>query len=837
MKHPKDQFEEEKYSPVLSDQPLLYQETFIVDHLDESNISQFPIKNETSDFTGVKNSPVIREFDANLFSEQSMIPNGRTDSLMMSEDSTAHGDLAIFNRTLNNSSPKFGKKDMTHGQELAPSSFSTGDFPHPQTISLLRETNPHLKACDALTEKTPGITDQWVNHDSTPLNIASRNPVSHDFNLRGTSRNFEPLPYLQTPEQTFIDLIPMINRLTPADYCEVLVATLRQCLHQVPLKDFFMLLFRTDLNKLNISTDSENREVKFRNGGLQLCYFILETFRSPGVAMIPSVAGILNNPLLSNIKFPELRRKFLAIKIIYDFAIEVKEGPQTLFSLERYSMKLVHGIICRKLFKSSMTTLTEKDVLVGRPQLGKLIKLVYPDLTSRRFGRRGNSVYHYVGITWNPSIVNEEVLRLLEVEKERYKPNSMKMREELPMLVGTESKHIYKEKESELIDSKVHLSPSLKNTKRAKYSFVNMDSKYPANCSARLLEFVPGRPPKNSTWSKEIILKAIAALKRLNVDIEPLVQNFNIIIFSSDNLGKLYLAFAEAMAVLLTQASPEGAYLHFFLVILLLIFPICLASKEEISCANQEQIRQSLSGLISNINVYLTTFPAVISNYLLNFINIIRKMIHLSRLGRTVVKTSSVGNITNEIVRDIKRPAGNPDKLFTITTVTEELMFMSFMNATKAFKYDFFKEISRNRPKDTSASLSNLTLAFLKYGEAGSVSILLIPEFMTPDDLSQAVYDLPFQIFKILLFGLHKFWLADPLTRQLPIPVISYIARQVHKGLQEISFMNYGKRNHGLSQETFKSWWIYSTMMEEYLSVLSEIAALSERLSPEEDAK
>lgn len=264
---------------------------------------------------------------------------------------------------------------------------------------------------------------------------------------------------------------------------------------------------------------------------------------------------------------------------------------------------------------------------------------------------------------------------------------------------------------------------------------------------------------------------------------------------------------------------------------------MCLASKEEISCANQEQIRQSLSDLISNINVYLTTFPAVISNYLLNFINIIRKMIHLSRLGRTFVKTSSVGNITNEIVRDIKRPAGNPDKLFTITTVTEELMFMSFMNATKAFKYDFFKEISRNRPKDTSASLRNLTLAFLKYGEAGSVSILLIPEFMTPDDLSQAVYDLPFQIFKILLFGLHKFWLADPLTRQLPIPVISYIARQVHKGLQEISFMNYGKRNHGLSQETFKSWWIYSTMMEEYLSVLSEIAALSERLSPEEDAK
>ena len=124
---------------------------------------------------------------------------------------------------------------------------------------------------------------------------------------------------------------------------------------------------------------------------------------------------------LANINYHELLRTFLAIKILHDILIQLPisedDDPQNYTILDYQSIKptIYHLSKLIASYPSASNTRNEQQKLIlGQSKLGKLIKLVYPNLLIKRLGSRGESKYNYLGVMWNANIVQEEIKQLCD---------------------------------------------------------------------------------------------------------------------------------------------------------------------------------------------------------------------------------------------------------------------------------------------------------------------------------------------------------------------------------------------------------------------------------------
>lgn len=148
---------------------------------------------------------------------------------------------------------------------------------------------------------------------------------------------------------------------------------------------------------------------------------LLNVFKNPNLLIeyFPNLEDKDNK--LVNINYHELLRTFLAIKILYDILIQLQlsdeDDPQH-YTIPRLSIYKTYYIICQKLIASypsaSNTRNEQQKLILGQSKLGKLIKLVYPNLLIKRLGSRGESKYNYLGVMWNENIVQHEIKQLCE---------------------------------------------------------------------------------------------------------------------------------------------------------------------------------------------------------------------------------------------------------------------------------------------------------------------------------------------------------------------------------------------------------------------------------------
>lgn len=150
--------------------------------------------------------------------------------------------------------------------------------------------------------------------------------------------------------------------------------------------------------------------------------------------------------------------------------------------------------------------------------------------------------------------------------------------------------------------------------------------------------------------------------------------------------------------------------------------------------------------------------------------------------------------------------------------------------AINAVSHDFIEEGLETHLSDNYDMINKIANQFEECYEFVKNKILQIPGNMGEEDLEGELYDLSFQIFKLQLQVVQDIWLAQPLILQLPIRAIGFIIQNMHKEFQEISFGDFGRREDEVSKETFKVWWVSSATVGEYISILSEIVGLSERL-------
>lgn len=53
----------------------------------------------------------------------------------------------------------------------------------------------------------------------------------------------------------------------------------------------------------------------------------------------------------------------------------------------------------------------------------------------------------------------------------------------------------------------------------------------------------------------------------------------------------------------------------------------------------------------------------------------------------------------------------------------------------------------------------------------------------------------------------------------------------MNKDIQEMSFRDFINRDREVSKETFKTWWMHSSLAEEYMQIFAEISALATLVS------
>lgn len=243
-------------------------------------------------------------------------------------------------------------------------------------------------------------------------------------------------------------------------------------------------------------------------------------------------------------KFGEFLKIFLVLRIIFDSIEQVDQSLHPCNTMPPKSIYDAYCLTCQKLaesFKRDFTRLKHhRNHVVGICQFGRLVKLIYPNLQIKRLGRRGHSKYHYLGIGWNNDMVDSDIIQK-QVVGVKFQNTFLKNG---PM-VNFQGQELREGIESGK-DQKSGISLEKKETFLLRFNFMAgslyrftlLSSTLPEiDCLPRNWECVPGKISENSKWSQNTISRSMLALKKYDVDVMPLIQNFPLLIFLPPGLN------------------------------------------------------------------------------------------------------------------------------------------------------------------------------------------------------------------------------------------------------------------------------------------------------------
>lgn len=635
----------------------------------------------------------------------------------------------------------------------------------------------------------------------------------------------------------FASLLNSINR---RNFAEVLIKFLRKGLHLITLDDFYNFLYKSrtpentvrgemDGNELNPEIPSESREV------LELCNKILGKLMTPN--NYSSSTSILKDwkQALSTNMF-DILRIFLMIKIILDSVKVVDEDSQSKCILPRAAIYKSYYIICVRLIRkySNSPNLLElqNKIIISNTQFGKYFRLIFPNLEPRRLGKRGNSKYSYHGVTWNNFLIDEEIKRLAgfslqdfqnefggllqtsQISRQLQNQNSL-MLENLEPTVG--------------ITSNTSFRSLLLATKKPLYSFVDLSNTLPGcYCSLRVWKITVGKLPEQSQWSKETMEKSIHALEQYDIDVKPLLLTVQREGFSAEYIDWFLEDTLQKMHLLEGAFFCAEAFLHYYLIVALFLSPIVFASDEEIHANFKPQLSMSLIKFVTRLETEFNGISPLNHNSLMSFAKIIRKMISAIKLLLSRVKTPLAKLIVRVLGYD-RQVTMDALLAKAVQRETSEVVHRALITACNALNWEFVDESLRGDPQFQRSFIQRMAALYLSfYEKAMRLSEIRV---CTAEDTEQQSCELPHQIFSELLRIFHEVFMSDPFVLQLPMKLIELIINSAINEFQNAAFNSVGSLDPELSKDTFKCWWVFSTAVQEHLSIFSEVVALSLRIS------
>ncbi|GEQ67625.1 hypothetical protein JCM33374_g1290 [Metschnikowia sp. JCM 33374] len=645
-----------------------------------------------------------------------------------------------------------------------------------------------------------------------------------------------------TAAEEFVKLVPLLSKINTRNYWGFLVHVIKDWHQHVSIDDFYNLLYRDSVQGFKIPQDSfskgchVDKSTRSKRYALELLYLIIETFKGTPTAAAHFPPGVFKELDLFSVSFHEFSRELLAIKITLSCIKETRDSSCFVASIPRSSFYKAYYILCQKLLQAypAISSNVNNTILLCHSQLGKIAKMVYPNVVIKRLGRRGESKSHYMGLSWDSSIMDKHILKLLDLGMQR-------LEEYFSPGVNTTGPSPNRSCSPRLGPSNNIRSNSAKQVQLPEHpdvlqkpsiSYVELSYRYPAwDCSPRIWGLGAGNLC-HSEWSNEKIQGAFLILKNYQVALERAVQNFKSSPFSGHSLDILLTEFFNSIRILENAQAPSKAYMNLFLVILILIVPFIVASDNEITLGLKIQLRASLTKCITRCESESVNHRGKLDDASFKvFTSILRKMVSLSEITSSRTKAGHADNVIQAMAGDlVVVTASRKENLFERSAL-EEMFITSIVTSTNAYGCNLVDAWSPTAEEDSIEKISMLSHILKNIVVLWRNLIIMIPSYGRTEGENPIGVDVPYHVFTTFIQLFHEVTLADPLVQQLPICVINFIMTSLSSWIQNKTFTEFRKRDPELSKETFKCWWLFSTMVQEYLGIVSEVVALSESSS------
>lgn len=711
----------------------------------------------------------------------------------------------------------------------------------PDKTACFNSNAPHFQQKDVGNPKLSSLKNGSFLIQGYPPSNTDKESVPNESLLESTS-TFQNTNVQEDLNELskFKELCPSLNSINKRNFAEVLVNVLRKCLNDIVLDDFYNFLYkhRTPDNVVSLPVDGIKldraipSDSKFES--LEKCSFILEKL------LLPKVEGffageLVNDFLIFSLSTHEILRVFLSIKIIFDSIRVVDDGCNSSYHLPRASIYKAYLVLCKTLIQKYPTTSNSSElpnnIILSHSQFGKVFRLTFPNFKAKRLGSRGDSKFCYSGITWNNLVITDDIKLLIELSfadiENNFESALKKCRKE------SELKH-FRRIPLENVDPNFDFKPDLSfrslslSTKKPLYSFVDLSNNFPAYyCSLRVWKITSGYSPQQSQWSKETMQKSVKALKNFDLDLSPELLKVQIEDFSPESVDWFLEETLQKMRVLMNAFSCDKAYLHLYLIVALFLSPIVFASDDELKFNSKPQLSMSLVKFVTRLENEFAGLSLLDRNSLMSFTKIIRKMISSIKLLLSRVKTSIAKRILRVMEED-SQPS-DPRVAKAIERETTEIIYRAVITACNSLNWEFVETSLRGNPKFQACFIQKLAALYLNFSEK-LMTLSEIPVFSI-DERKQPTYELPLKIFSELSRVFHEVFMADGFVLQLPIKLIELMINSAINEFQTACFHNLGKLEPELSKEIFKTWWVYTTAVQEHLSIFSEVVALSMRVS------
>ncbi|GEQ69391.1 hypothetical protein JCM33374_g3062 [Metschnikowia sp. JCM 33374] len=638
-------------------------------------------------------------------------------------------------------------------------------------------------------------------------------------------------------EEEFSKFVSLLSKVTPQNACVFLVGCLKEYHQHITLKELFDLLYNGKAVKCEIASisqgsnaqNSESREMKRK--GLKLCHLVVDTFRELQYDKYMGVSP-MGLTQISSRNFNELLRNFLAIKIIFASIERVEDKFSWDVCISKQSLYKVYCILCQKLIQrhSTSSSCTAKSITISPPKLGRLFNLVYPDLIQKRLGRRGHSKFHYIGVKWNNEIVDKDIIGLIDHFDGSFNSTKVELNPKCEQGGISQISCATEHSISRLIKKSLISNESL-SFQKPSYSFIDFSHKFPQeNCSPRVSNSTPNSIPALTEWAKLSIRKSLGILKGYNTDLECVLQNLNIDSFACESKESFPRTVLQTMTLLSGISAPRKAYMNFYLVLLLSIFPIIVASDQEVSLEKKISIRNSVRKCITVLESESQNLESNDATSLRSVLRIMKRMVALNEMTSSKVKSSYPERVLKEMAHDLDLTDNIKAEVFNTRSALEETCIQSIIMSMNAYDFSFSDESSTAEDKDSIPTISAFVQTHKRSMLLFKEKILSLPSYADKTDLNYLDQDVPYRVFKIAVEIFHGFTLRDPSVLKFPIPLLAIISFHITNSIQHASFNHFSKRDPELSKEIFKSWWIFSAMLQEYMAIISEIVALKDTL-------
>ncbi|ODV66271.1 hypothetical protein HYPBUDRAFT_149147 [Hyphopichia burtonii NRRL Y-1933] len=502
------------------------------------------------------------------------------------------------------------------------------------------------------------------------------------------------LPPAPPPQSTANIINELIMNLASVDGSNInnyLLTILYKLNFPLPIDDFYNLLYNNDklasLMQITLPQKIDKTLINstIPNASVDVINQLLNVFKKPDSLgnFYPNLINKENK--LMNINYHELLRTFLAIKILFDILIQIPmnspDEPQN-YTIPRLSIYKTYYIICQKLIlqypSSSNTTNEQQKLILGQSKLGKLIKLVYPNLMIKRLGSRGESKYNYLGVIWNDNIVNEEVKDLCNNNELLDLNDIFNGQRKQQQQQQQQHPHLHHHSHHRRKSSRISVSSSrrkrsfddtnqLESIVSPELSFIQSTNKFPSNIEFTVLSTIndhnkSGDP--NSNWFDLAKFKIYSKLSQYNitfVTIEDVFLN-NVNMLEKDSLlknlfSRIIHPLVESVAI--SSESNDGEIseehqnvdLNLYLIIIIELLPYLLLIKSSTEINFLKNLRYNLLYLISNLEGELSRIDEneVFSHKNSSiFLLILKKLINLNDLLITFIKLIIKDNSVNK---------------------------------------------------------------------------------------------------------------------------------------------------------------------------------------------